>query len=236
MTTQEHDMWDELNIAYEHAYRNNPFKQDCVEKAIALLEPGSRVLDVGCGTGVPVAQMLATSGMDVHGTDVAPQMIRHAKASVKGSFEVANMVDHQPQGTFDAIFIIFSQLGLSYADFHGTVYQLAKTLRPNGLLIIGQAPAEQVVPEQDAAWDETQSYVEGYNLPFWGQPFPTLMFSRAGQKAFLESMGFTVVYDEVNTFQPDNSNCGTEQQQYIIAQRKSDATVKQPRPTPRSAA
>ena len=234
MATEEHDMWDGLNIEYENAYRNNPFKQDCVEKAIAILKPGSRVLDVGCGTGVPVAKMLADAGMDVHGTDVAPQMINHAKASVKGMFEVANMVDHEPKGTFDAVFIIFSQLGLTYAEFYVAVYKLAKTLQPDGLLIIGQAPAEQVVPPQDDAWDETKSYVEGYNLPFWGKPFPTLMFSRDGQKEFLESMGLTVLYDEVNTFQPDNANCGPEDQQYTIARRDGNDTLKQPMPVPKA--
>jgi hypothetical protein len=178
--------------------------------------------------------MLADAGMDVHGTDVAPQMINHARASVKGTFKVANMVDHKPQGTFDAVFIIFSQLGLTYAEFYGAVDKLAQTLRPDGLLIIGQAPAEQVVPPQDDAWDETRSYVEGYNLPFWGQPFPTLMFSRDGQKKFLESMGLTALYDEVNTFQPDNANCGSEDQQYIIARRNGEDPVKQPMPVPKA--
>lgn len=234
MTTEEHDMWDALNIEYEHAYRNNPFKQDCVEKAIALLKPGARVLDVGCGTGVPVAKMLADAGMDVVGSDVAPQMVKLAQKSVKGNFEVADMVDYQPTGTFDAIFIIFSQLGLTYADFHGAVSRLARTLRPDGLLIIGQAPAEQVVPPEDVAWDETRSYVEGYNLPFWGQPFPTLMFSREGQKGFLQSIGLTIGYDEVNTFQPDNPKCDPEVQQYVIAQRQGDARVKEPMPSPKA--
>lgn len=236
MTITEHEMWDELNIEYEHAYRDNPFKQDCVEKAIAILRHGSRVLDVGCGTGVPVAKMLAEAGMDVFGTDVAAQMVSHAQKSVKGTFEIANMVDHQPTGTFDAIFIIFSQLGLTYAELHGAVYTLAKTLRPDGLLIIGQAPAEQVVAPQDPAWDETRSYVEGYNLPFWGKPFPTLMFSRAGQNSFLDSMGFSVLYDEVNVFQPDNPNCDTEEQQYIIARRDGDDPVKEPMPKPKAKA
>jgi hypothetical protein len=112
------------------------------------------------------------------------------------------------------------------------VYKLAKTLRRDGLLVVGQAPAEQIVPPQDSAWDGTKSYVEGYNLPFWGQPFPTLMFSRAGQKAFLRSMGFTIQYDEVNTFQPDNPKCDPEGQQYVIAQRQGDVTVKEPLPKP----
>ena len=186
MTNDEHDMWDEFNIEYENAYRNNPFERDGVEKAIALLKPGSNVLDFGCGTGMPVARMLVDAGMDVHGADVATEMIDHAKASVKETFEVVNMVDHKPQGTFYAVFIIFSQLALTYAAIYGAVQRLAQTLRPDGLLVIGQAPAEQVVPLQDDAWDATQSYVEGYNLPFLGQPFPTLMFSRFGQKKSLE--------------------------------------------------
>jgi 2-polyprenyl-3-methyl-5-hydroxy-6-metoxy-1,4-benzoquinol methylase len=68
--TAEYD-WDGLNIEYEHAYLNNPYKKAVVKNAITRLKPGSRVLDVGCGTGVPVAQMLADAGMDVVGTDVS---------------------------------------------------------------------------------------------------------------------------------------------------------------------
>lgn len=111
-------MWDDLNIEYEHAYRNNPYKQKCVKEVIKLLQPGARVLDVGCGTGAPVAKMLADACMDVNGSDVAPQMVKLAQQNVTGTFEVADMVDYQPDGTFDAVLIIFSQLGLTYADFH----------------------------------------------------------------------------------------------------------------------
>lgn len=75
----EKDMWDGLNIEYENAYQDNPFKKACVAKAIMLLSPGKRVLDVGCGTGVPVAQMLAEAGLDVEGTDVAPNMVKLAQ-------------------------------------------------------------------------------------------------------------------------------------------------------------
>lgn len=234
MTTEEHAMWDDLNIEYELAYRNNPFKRKCVEEAIELLQPGSRVLDVGCGTGTPVAKMLADAGMDVVGSDVALQMVKHAEKNVKGTFEVADMIDYQPTGTFDAIFIVFSQLGLAYADFHKSISRLARCLRSDGLLVLGQAPAEQVVPPQDSAWDETRTFVEGYNLPFWGQPFPTLMFSREGQKAFLRSMGLAILYDTVDVFQPDNAKCDPETQQYVIAQRYTDNIIQEPVPIPKA--
>lgn len=77
------------------------------------MHSGSRVLDVGCGTGVPVTKMLADAGMAVVGSDVAPQMAKHAEANVEGTFEVTKMISYQVSGTFDAVFIIFSQLGLT---------------------------------------------------------------------------------------------------------------------------
>jgi SAM-dependent methyltransferase len=166
MSADEHYMWDGLNVEYENAYHNNPFKKAVVEKAISLLKPGSRVLDVGCGTGVPVAQMLADAGMDVVGTDVAPNMVMHAKRRVKGSFEVADMVNYEPKGSFSAVFIIYSQLGLSYAAFHAAAYRFAKALESGGLIVLGQSPAGAKIAPDDPAWDETKTFVEGYNLPF----------------------------------------------------------------------
>jgi chemotaxis methyl-accepting protein methylase len=91
-------------------------------------------------------------------------MVMHAKSRVKGSFEVADMVDYHPQGTFDAVFIIYSQLGLSYSAFHSAISRFAKTLNPEGLVVLGQSPAEKI-PLDDPTWDETKTFVDGYNLP-----------------------------------------------------------------------
>jgi ubiquinone/menaquinone biosynthesis C-methylase UbiE len=49
------ETFDKINIDYEKAYENNNIKKACISQAISLLPPSSRVLDVGCGTGVPVA-------------------------------------------------------------------------------------------------------------------------------------------------------------------------------------
>ena len=229
----EKDMWNRLNIDYEKAYQNNPLKIVCVKQAISLLEPGSRVLDIGCGTGVPVSQLLADAGMDVTGTDIAPNMVELATTRIKGTFTAADMCDYEPPGSFAGIFIIYSHLGLSYADFHSAAFRLVKALQPGGILVIGASPTENhKVPEDDPTWDATKSLVDGFNLPFWGKPFFTLMFTRKGQLAFLRSMGLEVVYDEADWFQPDNTACHPEYQQYVIARRNGDQTISEPKPLP----
>jgi len=232
MTAEEHEMWDGLNIAYEQAYRSNPLKIACIQECLKLLKPDARVLDAGCGTGIPVSQMLADAGMKVVGFDVAPKMAEHARKRVKGEFEVADMVSYKPQGQFDGIFVIYSQLGLGYEDFYNAAWKLAQTLKEGGIFVIGQSPADTIVPVDDPAWDETRSYVEGFNLPFWGEPFATLMLSRAGQAAFLTSMGLKVLYDSVDVFQPDHEKCDPENQQYIIARWEGGEPLRAPTPLP----
>ena len=48
----------------------------------ALLPPGGSVLDLGCGSGVPVARDLARRGLSVTGVDSAPEMIAMFRANL----------------------------------------------------------------------------------------------------------------------------------------------------------
>lgn len=48
----------------------------------AELPPGATVLDVGCGTGVPIAGALLARGLRVTGVDAAPAMIARARRAL----------------------------------------------------------------------------------------------------------------------------------------------------------
>lgn len=231
-----HDTFDALNISYEKAYRNNPFKVAAIKKAIALLEPASKVLDVGCGTGVPVSELLAEAGLEVVGFDISPKMIEFAQKRVKGTFSVSDMLQFkfEDEDIFSGVFMIFAHLQLSYAAVHTAVFKYVSALKPGGIFVLGQMPSDTYVKEEDIdSYDETRTYVEDYNAPFMGEPLPTFMMSEQGQRNFLMSMGLEIVSETVDKFQPDNEICEPEMQQYIIARRPVDGKIIEPQPFPR---
>jgi len=225
--------FDDLNIEYEKAYEDNPFKKACVLQAISMLPSGSRVLDIGCGTGVPVSDMLAKAGLEVIGCDISPKMIQLAQSRVNGHFTVSDMLTYEFEGKFAAVFIIFSHLQLSYTDFHSVVYKYANALRPGGILALGQMPSDLYVKD-DSNYDETKTYVEDYPTPFMGEPLPGLALSADGQRKFLSSMGLEIVWERIDTFQPHNEKCSPEEQQYVIARRPDEQPLVQAKPLPKA--
>lgn len=72
-------LFNYLGNRYEDAYLDSPNLQDFVRNAISTLAPHSHVLDVGCGTGKPVADMVARDGHSVHGIDIAEEMVGIAR-------------------------------------------------------------------------------------------------------------------------------------------------------------
>ncbi|RFU34295.1 hypothetical protein B7463_g2073, partial [Scytalidium lignicola] len=227
------ETFDSINIEYEYAYQDNKFKKACIDKAISMLPSGSRVLDVGCGTGIPVSDMLSKAGLDVVGFDISPKMVKLAQDRVKGQFTVSDMLTYQVNGQFAAVFMIFCHLQLSYTDFHAAAYKFASALQPGGIFALGQMPSDTNVASDSPSYDETKSYVEDYDAPFMGEMLPTFMMSEEGQRSIFRSMGLKVVWERIDMFQPNNEKCVPEMQQYIIVRRPSDGPITLPKPLPK---
>ena len=63
-----------------------------IERFAAMLGPGATVLDIGCGSGQPIAAYLAARGHHVAGIDSSPEMIALFRANLPGqAAEVADM-------------------------------------------------------------------------------------------------------------------------------------------------
>jgi SAM-dependent methyltransferase len=94
--------------------------------------PGSRILDVCCGTGY-LAGMLASRGYRVFGVDASPEMIAFARANVpEAAFSVAEADCFVPDGRFAAAVSTFDSLNhlLTIDALERTFRNVAAALDP----------------------------------------------------------------------------------------------------------
>ena len=106
--------------------------------ASLALEPGARVLDVGCGTGlttIELARRVSPDGTAV-GLDIAPSMlaVARAKADHEGVGNVEFVVGDAQSGDFDGGFdAVFSQFGVMFfSDPAAAFANLRRALRIGG--------------------------------------------------------------------------------------------------------
>jgi cyclopropane fatty-acyl-phospholipid synthase-like methyltransferase len=127
----------------------------------SLLNNGARVLDLGCGAGVPAARILVDEGFSVTGVDVSEVQIARARALVpEAEFVVADMATWEPaSGAFDAIVSLYALIHLPIADQQTLIPRLATWLAPGGslLAIVGHTQWSGIEDYMGASmfWDHT---------------------------------------------------------------------------------
>lgn len=82
-------------VAKTYSAQRDLFKNDkYLAELTRLLKPDSTILDIGCGSGIPVDKYLINKGFKVIGIDISDEQIKLAKQNIpEGTFEVTNMSD-----------------------------------------------------------------------------------------------------------------------------------------------
>lgn len=230
-STSAETLFDSLNIKYEEEYADNPHLLEAIRQVIGMLEPGSKVLDVGCGTGIPVASTLAAAGMHITGIDISQKMIDIVQKQVAGSFSKADMVQYEPSQVYDAVFIAFSHMQISVQDLHTALLKYTACLRVGGLLFMAAVPSDNYVQDK-SLYDQTGSYVEDLAVPFIGMEVRATLFTAKGLLNFLQSIGLEIVDHKLVQFQPKASGSLPEDQLFVIARRTDKHPLMGPYPLP----
>lgn len=127
--------------------------------AIGSLRAGSRVVEVGCGTG-KLTGALVERGLCVEAVDPGPELIEVARRRVGASsahFHIARFEDVElPDGAFDAV---FSATAFHWVDPAVGWSKAARLLRPGGVLgLLTYIGGLNLEPELElgfrAAWRE----------------------------------------------------------------------------------
>ena len=129
-----------------------------------LVPPGGRVLDLGCGCGVPVARELAKRHA-VTGIDLSPVQIERARRLVpEAEFVCGDMTAAEfPPGSFDLVVAFYSIINVLLAEQPGLMQRVASWLAPRGVFLA-------VVGKVAGAWAEPD---------FRGVPGVTMYWSHA---------------------------------------------------------
>jgi SAM-dependent methyltransferase len=97
----------------------------------------ARVLDLGCGCGVPVARTLSGDGHRVTGVDLSGVQVERARRLVPDATFVradATRVTF-PDGTFDAVVCLYALIHMPLEAQPRLLRRIAGWLRPGGLLL-----------------------------------------------------------------------------------------------------
>ncbi|MCR2826497.1 class I SAM-dependent methyltransferase [Microbacterium sp. zg.Y909] len=97
-----------------------------------------RVLDAGCGPG-HWTNHLASLGVDVHGIDLVPEFIDHARATYPAARFDLGSIDaiDEPDSALDGILSWFSTIHHEPSQITTPLAEFARTLRPGGTLLLG---------------------------------------------------------------------------------------------------
>ncbi|MET0426626.1 MAG: methyltransferase domain-containing protein [Actinoplanes sp.] len=197
------EVFDQLAEKYQGEHSSNPFQAALIERLAALLPAGASVLDLGCGTGVPTAQLLTESDHRVVGVDISEGMLRLAREQVPAAEFVHSDFRDLPAdfGSFDAVTAFFALLMLSKADIERTLDKVAGWLNPGGHVAIGMVN------------------FDGDSLPFdfMGVPVTVSGYLEPDLAAVLEAHGFTVTSIETVSYTPAD---GPEESQIFALARK----------------
>ncbi|WP_055585553.1 class I SAM-dependent methyltransferase [Peterkaempfera griseoplana] len=189
-------VFDALGADYEKAFAGSAAHRSSIEWLLGRLTPGSRVLDVGSGTGRPTAETLAGAGHQVLGVDVSPVMVELATRQVPtASFRCADIREVPlADGSFDAVCVYFSLLQMTRDDQTRLLRRLARALKPGGSLAVATVPLD----------------VEDVQGVFMGQEVQVTSFAAEDFTAMVAGAGLTVESEESLLFTPSHPDAGPE--------------------------
>ncbi|MFI7009024.1 class I SAM-dependent DNA methyltransferase [Streptomyces sp. NPDC050145] len=201
--------FDAIGARYDEAFPHKDGQLASVERLLAGLTPGARVLDVGCGTGVPTARQLVDAGHTVVGVDLSAGMLELARKHVpEAEFRQADLTTLAADGPgglgqFDAVTCFFTLLMLPRAEIPGALRLLRSLLRPGGRLALSMVEADL---------DDTE-------IPFLGSTIRVSGYLREELQRTVLDAGFEITGEETYAYAPASTDAPPEHQLFIDCRR-----------------
>jgi cyclopropane fatty-acyl-phospholipid synthase-like methyltransferase len=176
-------------------------RREWEEELVSRLQDGARVLELGCGAGVPDTQRLAAR-FQVTGVDVSAEQVRRARAAVpEAEFVHADFtaLELEPE-SFEAVVSFYAFNHVPRELLAPTFARIREWLVPGGLLMTALGTGD----------------TEAWSGDWLGAPTFVSSFPPETNTRLVREAGFEILRDELVTFrEPD----GDATFQWLLAMR-----------------
>jgi SAM-dependent methyltransferase len=152
--------YDAVSRRYDDAYGADTKYASLLDALLGRIPARSAVLDLGCGSGVPVARTLAAAGHRVTGLDISEVQIRRARERVPQAQFIhgdATAATFAP-ASFDAVVSLYALIHIPLAEQPLLLRQIAGWLRPGGWFLATTG---------HRAWTGSEDNWLGGGAPMW---------------------------------------------------------------------
>ncbi len=132
------DGYDAVADEYLRSFATSSVRDKWYNRLVAHLpNAGMRVLDLGCGAGIPVSRDLAKLGHTVIGVDGSREQVLRARRNVpEGEFIQADMCEAQfAEESFDAVGAFYSITHVEREKQPQLISKIAKWLKPEAVFV-----------------------------------------------------------------------------------------------------
>lgn len=169
-------------------------------KFLKYIPKNSKVLDLGCGAGIPVSKFLADNSCKVVGIDFSDGMLKLARKNVTSArFLRMDMTKIKfKENSFNGAVSFYAIIHIP-REYHQKIYKnLHKIIKPNGVLFANASGT--------STWEETAKDYMGVPM-FWSfyHPKKTLKL--------ISNAGFQIIWSKV-------LKIGNEKQFWVLARNK----------------
>ncbi|MEU6251212.1 class I SAM-dependent methyltransferase [Streptomyces sp. NPDC047043] len=208
--TGQAEAFDAIGDRYDEAFPHKEGQIAAAEWLIKSLPADSRVLDLGCGSGLPTARQVVEAGSQVVGVDLSAGMVALARQNVPaGDFRRADIADLRPGGPldlgrFEAVTAFFSLLMLPRAEIPLALRTIHHLLLPGGLFALSMVEAD----------------VDDFSIPFIGNTIRVSGYLRDELREVVEAAGFEIAEESSFTYAPATADVPPEVQIFLRCRRQ----------------
>lgn len=130
-----------------------------VRKWARTLPHGAAVIDLGCGPGFPITEVLVAEGLSVFGVDAAPSFVEAFRRNLPDTPVACEAVQDSRffDRTFDAVLAWGLMFLLSWEDQRRLIARIADIVVPGGRVLF-TSPAKSLV------WNDAMTGLESRSL------------------------------------------------------------------------